>query len=149
MAYWLPQRVDQLLYYICCCSSSVMLLLFASVFVAAVVVVRARNSFAFENWPIGASERAHIHMHMCVCVYQFVFIWAMQRAWPTYLCFMYHNSCKCKRASATFVCIAHSLAHSNNIRTRVCVCVFDLHTKRILINIWILYFANRCNAYAM
>lgn len=147
MSYWLPYiavDVDQLLRFFVVVADAVVLLL-----CVVVVVVRARNSCAFfqidQNKMLpnaircSASERASAYD--CVCVYQ-LYIWAMQRAWPTYLCFMYHNILA--RTRACYFCLHCPLTRSHIalICTYTCVyvCLFNLHTKRISINIWILYF---------
>lgn len=116
----------------------------AAVFVAAavvlllsvvVVVVRARNSCAFfSNWPKQnvaqcnslQCEWARKRIYMCVCVHECVYqlyIWAMQRAWPTYLCFMYHNILA--RARACYFCLHCPLTpthHCTHMYIHVCVC---------------------------
>lgn len=154
MSYWLPHiavDVDQLLRFFVVVADAVVLLLC----VVVVVVVRARNSCAFfkltktkcclmQFAAVGASAQAH--MIVCVCINC---IFGQCNVLDLHIYALCITIFLRERERATFVCIAHSLAHilHSYAYTRVCMCVcliciqseFQLTFE----------FCTFCNAYVM
>lgn len=154
MSYWLPHiavDVDQLLRFFVVVADAVVLLL-----CVVVVVVRARNSCAFfqidQNKMLpnaircSGSERASAYDCVCVCINC---IFGQCNVLDLHIYALCITIFLRERERATFVCIAHSLAHilHSYAHTRVCMCVcliciqseFQLTFE----------FCTFCNAYVM
>lgn len=147
MSYWLPHiavDVDQLLRFYCCCCRCCAAVMRCCCCCARAQLLRFffqidQNKMFPNAIRCSASERASAYA--CVCVIVCInCIFGQCNVLDLHIYVLCITIFLRERERATFVCIAHSLAHTLHLYAYTRMCVFNLHTKRISINIWILYF---------